>query len=477
MTRTCRLALTAVLALLMPASTALADPALDGTFPVSGMPDRLALGPDGNVWFTMMGSSDSKEFGRITPDGTIAENDSPSAITLRGITAGPDGNLWATGINNVVRIDPADPGNATAFSDNQIGSPNDITVGPDGHLWTGSGGNLVEVTPSTPTPTFDDHTPNGLFEARGIASAGGFIWVADRGDGSVTHPSQIVKVDLDGQAVKATPTGGGGSFAVGAGPDGQLAFTDPLTPPQLIGRIDYDGNLVGNANQFPAGTDPSGIAFGNDGAYWIPEFAQNKLGRVTPVGDHTQPISFDAGSGPRNISKGSGDTLWVGLEQSARIARITGVTAPPPTPPPTDPPPTNPPPTDPFVFDGVTLTGKSFTVRGKSVTFPATCPAGFTGDCTGTIALRTAAKLRAPKDASAADRKAKKRRLKLGSKSFSIPAGTTANVKVKLNGTARKLLAKRRKLKAVAAMTATADGTEKTSSATVTIKAAKKKRR
>src|SRR5690349_9111510 len=124
MKRTRRLAVTAALALLIPASTALADPKLDGTFPVSGMPDRLALGPDGNVWFTMMGSSDSKEFGKITPSGTIAEIDSPGGITLRGITAGPDGNLWATGINNVVRIDPADPGNATAFTDNNIGSPN-----------------------------------------------------------------------------------------------------------------------------------------------------------------------------------------------------------------------------------------------------------------------------------------------------------------------------------------------------------------
>src|SRR4051794_11598622 len=164
MTRTHRLALTAVLALLIPASTALADPALDGTFPVSGMTDRLALGPDGNVWFTMMGSSASKEFGRITPDGTVTEFDAP--ISIRGITAGPDGNLWATGINNVVRIDPADPGNGTAFTDNQIGSPNDITTGPDGHLWTPSGVNLIEVTPTAPSPTFDNHTPTGQFEGR-----------------------------------------------------------------------------------------------------------------------------------------------------------------------------------------------------------------------------------------------------------------------------------------------------------------------
>src|SRR5947208_3612653 len=101
------LLLLAVLVLAAGARAAAAEPALDGAFPLSGQPDRLAAGPDGNVWFTLKTSSASKEFGKIAPDGTVSEYDSPDNTSMVGITTGPDQNLWATEINKVVRIDPA----------------------------------------------------------------------------------------------------------------------------------------------------------------------------------------------------------------------------------------------------------------------------------------------------------------------------------------------------------------------------------
>ena len=60
------------------------------------VPFQIALGPDGNLWFTDEGSRPA--IGRVTPSGAITEfsrglrrDSTPFAITL-----GPDHNLWFT---------------------------------------------------------------------------------------------------------------------------------------------------------------------------------------------------------------------------------------------------------------------------------------------------------------------------------------------------------------------------------------------
>ena len=54
------------------------------------------------------------------------------------------------------------------------------------------------------------------------------------------------------------------------------------------------------------------------------------LGRLDTGGGYTTPISFPAGSGPRNIAAGANNTLWVTLETTKQIARISGVIRAPP---------------------------------------------------------------------------------------------------------------------------------------------------
>jgi hypothetical protein len=97
-----------------------------------------------------------------------------------------------------------------------------------------------------------------------------------------------------------------------------------------VGRISPGGQPLTTPTP---NADPFGVAFGSDGAYWFAQFATDNLGRLTPNGAYTTPISFPAGSGPRYVARGQGNTLWVGLENSERIARITGVDPPAPPPP------------------------------------------------------------------------------------------------------------------------------------------------
>lgn len=431
----------ALIAVALQAPSAHAAPALAGTFPsgqLSGPPGRLAAGSDGNVWFTI--NSPTNDLGRITPSGTVTEFSLTGNPSLIGLTAGPDGNLWATTIGDVIKIPPGDPTSATSFADANIGSSSEITVGPDGNLWAGDATNgVIKIPPGSPGNGVggEDHDFTGVLagKALGLTAGGdGNIWIADNTNDA---NSQIVRVNTSG-VVQGTPTPAGNSLQQSelAAGVGQVVFTEPIGGgvPERVGRVDFSGNV--QFTDMPNGLgDPVGITFGNDGAYWIANFGANAVRRMTPAGDVTSPITFDANSGPRQITKGPNDTLWVSLETSQKIAKITGVSAPPSPPPPPPPPP-------PGKTARAAIKGKHvLTVSGRFVTIPLVCSGSST--CKGTITLRTA-------KAVAAAKKKKKRVLKLGSARFSIAAGHTKRVRIKLSTKATKFVRKHRTVKAVA---------------------------
>jgi hypothetical protein len=113
-------------------------------FPVmtSGHLNDIAVGPDGNLWFTDAGQN---EIGRITTAGVITKFGVPTpASGVHGIIAGPDGNLWFTEnlTNKIGRITPAGAVTELACIPTENSGPTNITLGSDGNLWlteTGSG--------------------------------------------------------------------------------------------------------------------------------------------------------------------------------------------------------------------------------------------------------------------------------------------------------------------------------------------------
>ena len=86
--------------------------------------------------------------------------------------------------------------------------------------------------------------------------------------------------------------------------------------------------------------DPFGVAFGSDQAYWIVQFAQGGLTRMTTSGAKTFLGGLPKES-PRQIAAGPGNTLWVTLDkkegvlEAESVARISGLE--PPVPPVTAP--------------------------------------------------------------------------------------------------------------------------------------------
>ncbi len=111
-------------------------------------PTQLAVGPDGNVWFTEM---QEDRVGRITPSGSIQMFQLPSGARPLEIVAGADGKLWVTEDKDP----PVALGRITAsgqYTEFPLGPEiraGALATGPDGRLWFAAGpGAIDRITPS-----------------------------------------------------------------------------------------------------------------------------------------------------------------------------------------------------------------------------------------------------------------------------------------------------------------------------------------
>ena len=129
------------------------------------------------------------------------------------------------------------------------------------------------------------------------------------------------------------PVQGSSPFAITAGPDGALWFTERGT--DAIGRVQTDGSFSPSA-PLPLGSDPTAIAAGPDGALWFTEQGSGLIGRLSTNGTLEEfPVPTDR-SGPAGIAAGPDGALWFTERSGHRIGRIatdgTVVEYPIPTP-------------------------------------------------------------------------------------------------------------------------------------------------
>jgi virginiamycin B lyase len=333
-------ALGALVLLVGGAASAAAAPVLDGQFDVADTPGELVLGGDGNMWVALSGGAN--DVARITPAGQVTAFDLPGVDGPTGMARGPGGRVWFSRAGGYSHFDPADPGAVTPLNILGFGDPRGIARGPDGNMWGASDDRVYRITPAGGITTF---TVAGM-GARGVAAGtDGRIYVADFAG------QRIISLTTAGDDPVETLSGGGPQRVVGELP-GQLAYTDAGTDPHHIGRFSPDRDPLKTA---VPGSDPFGIAVGADRAYWVAQFASHGVARLTPEGVLTQLPGVPAGSGPREIARGPGNTMWVSLESANKVARISGVDPPPPPPDPAPGPlPVGPAPLVPSAPPGIT---------------------------------------------------------------------------------------------------------------------------
>jgi streptogramin lyase len=148
---------------------------------VTSMPYGITAGPDGNIWFA---ESYSEMIGRITPDGVLTQFPVPGSP--QWITAGGDGNLWFTqqalGVPEIGRITV--DGIVTRFPTPGAEPVSQITVGPDGNLWFAKFQGLVRVRPDGITTVF----ALASFTYSVITTGpDGNLWLSDPGANHVTR--------------------------------------------------------------------------------------------------------------------------------------------------------------------------------------------------------------------------------------------------------------------------------------------------
>ncbi len=291
----------------------------------SSDPDRIAPGPEGNLWFTDEGKP--AVIGRITTAGAITEFSAglQAASQPYGITTGPEGNLWFTDRGRpsaVGRITPG--GTITEFS---AGLPaesflwSDIVLGSDGNLWFVDQGDLGAfgyATLSGQITEFEDHK----YPVAIAPGPEGDLWVAGRGYG---FTGSITRVTPAGEATIFS-TGlnkGAEPLAIAPGPDGNLWFVDD-GPTKAIGRITPAGEITEFSTGLSSKSWILGIAAGPDGAMWFANSGTKTVGRITMDGEITEyPTGSNPDFGPDSVTPGADGNVWFAGE-SGGVGPILG---------------------------------------------------------------------------------------------------------------------------------------------------------
>jgi virginiamycin B lyase len=289
-------------------------------------PTSIAVGPDGDLWFTDPGTA---AIGRLDPaTGAITEYRTGLASeALPGeIVAGPDGNLWftddaiygsATAAHGAIgQIDPS-TGAITEYSAGMTPNtePGGIAAGPDGALWftlapdpaasqaaigriePGSGAITVYTAGLRPTS----------FPSAIAAGPDGALWFADAGQIGRIEPGSDTITEYAGLPADSTVV------AIVAGPDGGVWFTLALLDGMAIGRIaPATGAITIYTTGLSPGLEPGAITAGPDGALW---FAGDEaggsavIGRIDPASGAITEYGIPAAA-PFGLVSGPDGDLW-----------------------------------------------------------------------------------------------------------------------------------------------------------------------
>jgi streptogramin lyase len=279
---------------------------------------RIALGPDGNLWFAEYGGN---KIGRVTRAGVMTEFAVPTAGSQPyGIAAGPDGNLWFTEGNasKIGRITPA--GVITEFTIPTAGSRTlAITAGPDGNLWfTELNGNKIgRITPAGVITEFP--APAGAYGI--VTGPDGNLWFTEYDAGNKIGIITTAGVVVKEFPVPVPPGGISNTYGIAVGPDGNVWFVENIA--NKIGYVTAAGAITEFA--LPAGARPAWLTAAPDGNIWFTEDTAGKIGRITPAGVLTEFPIPTAASAPYGIVVGPDGNLWFaeGATAANKIGRIT----------------------------------------------------------------------------------------------------------------------------------------------------------
>jgi len=330
------------------------------------MPNALAPGPDGKLYYPVLGTND---IWRVDPDGGEPERVAGDLGVPDAVKFDADGFIVSTqvGTGEVLRIDPRSgdrtvlatiapgldnltfAGNRLLVSsftgrvteilgDGQIRDvlpggltwPLDLTVGRDGVLYVADGTYFYEVRPGRGLRTLGMlFSPGWPGYIRGVTAAGPGEFVVTTSNGQVArwNPADGTAQMLAGEAEPLDQL-----YGVALAPDGSAVAAELGTGRLVAVRDGKLATLASGLNQ------PMGVAFTSDGTCLVSESGAGRIVAVTGSGADTvldgleKPQGIAVRDGKLFIVDAGARTLTeVDLASKARatVARHLPVGAPP----------------------------------------------------------------------------------------------------------------------------------------------------
>ncbi|HTB69981.1 MAG TPA: hypothetical protein VK707_03280 [Solirubrobacteraceae bacterium] len=284
-----------------PVANVIHEPPAEYPVAAGSGPNAIALGPDGNMWFTEEWANN--KVGKITNAGVVTEYSLPAGdANARGIVSGPDGNLWLAASNGLVKVTPA--GVATSYNQKRA---YDLVVGPDGNLWFTEYEAIGKMTPSGATTIYPLPTNSGAF---GITvGPDGNLWFTDN------ETSRFGKITTAGVVTEYGLPAGSRPGRITAGSDGNLWFGENGTN-ELV-----RATTAGSVTEVTGGA-PSDLATGPDENLWMTFPAASLVWNYPLVFGLGEKITTPTGSYPWGIGVGTNATIWYTDEETSKIARV-----------------------------------------------------------------------------------------------------------------------------------------------------------
>jgi virginiamycin B lyase len=188
--------------------------------PSTGVPESIAAGSDGTLWFSERYTS---QIGRMTVGGHFKIYSFPMANHMStAITAGPDGAIWFAFPNSVPSYDTGKigritmAGDVTFFQIPWVSDAESVTSGPDGNLWFADhvAAAVGRLTTGGTFTRFDIPGPPGTYPWQLASGPDGALWFTD------FNGHRVGRISTGGQVTFfPIPAGDGYPDALGDGED------------------------------------------------------------------------------------------------------------------------------------------------------------------------------------------------------------------------------------------------------------------
>lgn len=249
--------------------------------PAVGGPQCIVNGP-GGLWFTDYTNrvTSPTSIGRITPQGKVTLFPLAQAVP-DCLARGHDGNLWFTSSIGIGRMTPTGQTTLFPLPQGRMPTPYGITAGPDGALWFSDfQGTVVGRITTTgsytlfPIPGIKTNVMNSTTITPG---PDGDLWFTSFAGGRIGRVSPAGKITIFAVPSNAATAG---PDAITAGPGGALWFTELYIG--AIGRITVNGKVTQYPMPDPALSGSHGIVLGPDHNLWFTVEASNAIVRLNP---------------------------------------------------------------------------------------------------------------------------------------------------------------------------------------------------